>query len=124
LERPARRTAKCYIIGAAATTAIAQVQTKAQQIFNANAELWMFSAAPMLQSVVLDVNNNLADTVTASSVPLVETSMVDVLLMQATEVRQTIERLCDVMPEKLPPKPPVREKEKRLAAGLPKAQDS
>ena len=28
----------------------------------------MFSAAPVLQSVVLDVNNNLADTVTASSI--------------------------------------------------------
>jgi hypothetical protein len=44
------------------------VQTTAQQIFNANAGLWMFSAAPVLQSVVLDVNNNLADTVTASSI--------------------------------------------------------
>jgi hypothetical protein len=51
------------------------VQTTAQQIFNANAGLWMFSAAPVLQSVVLDANNNLVDTVTASSVPLFEISM-------------------------------------------------
>jgi len=33
------------------------VRTTAQQIFNANAGL-MFSAAPVLQSVVLDANNN------------------------------------------------------------------
>jgi hypothetical protein len=51
------------------------VQTTAQQIFNANVGLWMFSAAPVLQGVVLDVNNNLADTVNASSVPLFETAM-------------------------------------------------
>jgi hypothetical protein len=43
----------------------------------------MFSAAPVLQSVVLDANNNLADTVTAWSVPFFEPFMVDVLLMQA-----------------------------------------
>ncbi|MGD0314730.1 MAG: hypothetical protein ABSB37_02025 [Xanthobacteraceae bacterium] len=33
------------------------------------------SAAPVLQSVVLDANNNLADAVTALSVPLFETSV-------------------------------------------------
>ena len=37
----------------------------------------------MLQSVVLDANNDLADTVTAWSVPFFEPFMVDVLLMQA-----------------------------------------
>jgi hypothetical protein len=36
------------------------VQTTAQQIFNANAGLRMFSAAPVLQSVVLDTNNDLS----------------------------------------------------------------
>ena len=36
------------------------VQTTTQQIFNANAGLWMFSTAPVLQSVVLDTNNNLS----------------------------------------------------------------
>ena len=40
----------------------------------------------------------------------------------AREVRQAIKRLGNVMPEDLPPEPPIREIEKRLGAALPKPE--
>jgi DNA-damage-inducible protein D len=39
------------------------------------------------------------------------------------EVRQAIKRLGNVMPEDLPPEPPIREIEKRLGAALPKPEE-
>lgn len=51
--------------------ALAQVQNAAQQVFTSNSQLWIFGATPSLQSVTLDVNNNVAVTVTATSSPVI-----------------------------------------------------
>jgi Flp pilus assembly protein TadG len=47
------------------------VQAAAQQVFSANAGLWLFNASPQLASVTLDGNGDVVCTVTATSSPIV-----------------------------------------------------